>query len=204
VTNYVLNACATADCSSASFVSALNAIGDDKPVLKDDSSLAALRIAYYFMAVERIMSGVMDSREKPDVNRGSTDPLQVEKDLVTSGITQCLLAPDAGRELSERLVRIRDVSSSSAAIQWRIGDPTFFIEMTSKYPQTNSNTRMDIVRLVDITNASGTDTFEEFTHALGNDLAQAMLGLQALDTDCRSTLDDDSRALKAMASGVAR
>jgi hypothetical protein len=46
VSSYVVDACSSSDCSNAPFDSALRSIKEDKPVLDDSLSSAALRIAF--------------------------------------------------------------------------------------------------------------------------------------------------------------
>lgn len=150
VSNYVVDACSSSDCSNAPFDSALRSINEDKPVLSESLSSAALRIAFYFSELDRAMSEVLESREQVRPDGPPRDPLRAEKELVTSGINQCFFPPDAGRDLSERLVRIRAATSTAFGIQFRISNPAEFAEMTSKFPQTGSNTQMAVMRLEDV------------------------------------------------------
>jgi hypothetical protein len=160
-----------------------------------------LRLARYLTLLDEAFASTLESPKEIDLDH-KQDMLAPIASLMTSGITQCFFDPDKAHSLTQDSATLRLISSYAFGISFRAGDHKRFLEMTRKFPQTNTNSKMALIQMqsaVSTLEESPNMTFDTFLKILARKSAAVLEGLRGLDEQCRNNIKEDSESLKRMA-----
>jgi hypothetical protein len=215
--NFAVNACQTEKCSKADVNSTLFSVSEDEPVVDPDVALGLVRYSRYLVEVENAESRVLEMPQELDSDKKS-DNLTELSTLIAEGQTDCYLDPEVARDLSETMALLRLITTSAHAVIFRIADSATFREFTSKYPQTNTNTKMMVMQFQDaagkIASLNKKDpsptapqhikyTINDLVFSIANAQQTVIARLHDFDDQCKATLKHDAVALKSMSTAEA-
>ena len=203
-----LSMCADPVCAATPVFPALRAINDDPPDPPEAAKGQLLRLAELLQKVEALHTAVLEEPAALDMNR-KVDATDSIKKLAVDAVTQCFLDPDRGRELAEVVSQARLLASSSFAIRFRIGDPVGFKDMTTRFPQTDGNTKMQMIQFSDAAEQiadqvapagqrpvnRATYSLKDFSGTVFLIPERERLLVTEADAKCRQTISADAKAL---------
>jgi hypothetical protein len=206
------NACLTPHCSQSSLSDALKAATDDHPTLDADIIGGLLRTGAFLARIDTKLNEGLESPKPLDLEKKS-DKLAELRTLSVAGVTQCFLDPAKARNLSEEMSRLRLITSNAFFISMPISQPNKYREMSAKFPQVASNTKMGILQIdsaaEDLMRSTARTpaetkisyTFDAFFPVFARNALNTLNGLKELDAQCNATILRDTEALKSMSQG---
>jgi len=180
--------------------------------LDPDVATGILRLAAFLRSLDERFNSALGVPKELDPNK-KFDKLETLTSIATSGVAQCFFDSEKERVLYRTISSLRLISSDGFGLSFRIGNPTAFHKITAQFPQTDTNTKMDVLEIestaeqllplgINQSPAASSGqvqySFGDFISAVAHGCQLTMTQLHELDEQCGSTIREDAASLKLM------